>query len=137
MIRHVIYQSKRYTKQLSERVLLWTPRILLMTFIALITLYTYITFYKDSRMPITLQDAFIYFLPTVIMLMLLWIGWKHQLLDGVIILVLSFMFLSIYHAWMSLATFGLSLLIGVIFIESNYRLNHLKGYRRRDNGEII
>lgn len=102
----------------------WIARMLMIIFIMLITWYTYLTFFSDSHGVLIFEDILFYFLPSVVMLTILRIGWKHEKFEGIAILLVSFVFLGIYHVYLSLTAFFFLLFTGTLFLIDDYKINH-------------
>ncbi len=116
-------QSKRnYQYSLS-----WIPRTLMIIFIVFITGYTYMVFSSDSQRYLTITDILFYFLPSMIMLGVLRIGWEHEKVGGILVLLASFVFLAIYHVHLSTTVFFFLIITGALFLTNDYRVNRSSG----------
>lgn len=114
-------ESVNMTSNVSNRIRFssyqfWIPKVLLIIFIALITWYTYINFFIDPRNFLNLDNVLFYFLPSMVMLILLKIGWRHRKFEGIAILLISFIFLGIYHVYVGVAAFIDLLVTGALFL---------------------
>jgi hypothetical protein len=106
----------------TDRIIYWTPRIICILAILFISLFAADSF--DSRLTLGQQlTAFlIHLIPSFILLAFLIIGWKWELVGGIIFTAVGFgfapfIFMKNYHMnqsiWMSL---GIILMINVPFI---------------------
>lgn len=102
-------------KHTLNRWFLWVPRILSFVLIIFFTAYTYDIF---SYTPVVTrgEDLFFYMLPSLILTTILTLGWQHEHITGIFILLISGVFLLIYHVFISISVFILLLFIGTLFL---------------------
>jgi hypothetical protein len=94
---------------------LWVPRILSIVLIIYITAYTYDLF-SDTTVVTNGVELLFYMLPSLIIIMILTLGWRHEHITGMLILFISGVFLLIYHVFISIGVFITLLFIGTLFL---------------------
>lgn len=91
------------------------PRVLTVILIIGITVYTRILFSHVIG-----WELLAYLTPSLLLLILLQIGWKHEKFGGVLFLLCSFGFLLIYLVQISFPVFLLLIIIGVLFLVDDH-----------------
>lgn len=109
----------------------WTPRLLLISFLLFITWYTDLVFFRNPRAPLVFEDILFYSLPSIIVLGIVLAGWKHERFEGVAVMLISFVFLFMYHVYLSLAVFCFLLFTAALLLIDDYKITH---YKRRKTG---
>ena len=95
-------------------------------FLLFIIWYTDSIVFKSPAVVLTIEDILFYSLPSIVMFFILLVGWKHERFEGIAILSVSFVFLGIYHVYVSLASFFLLLFIGTLLLIDDYKISHHK-----------
>jgi hypothetical protein len=105
---------------MKEKVLLWIPRILAILAILFTMLFSIDAF--DGNEPITkkLIGFLIHNVPAFLLMIALWISWKHELIGGLLFIGLSIAGSIFFGAFTgnpaSLVVMGPFLVIGILFI---------------------
>lgn len=92
------------------------PQMLVMLFIALISWYTYATFFINTNSNSNTEDLLFYFAPSIIMLIIFITGRNHEKIEGSIILLTSIIFLLIYNVYVSIAAFLYLIFTGITLL---------------------
>lgn len=92
------------------------PYTLLLLYSICITFYIYQTFYTNTPHTFAADEAIINFLPSIFLLFLLVIAKKHERIEGVLLIAAAFVFLGVFHVYVSLASFIYLLITGVLFL---------------------
>ena len=102
----------------------WLPRILMILFIAFISLFALDVFSEYSGFEL-LTALFMHLIPSLVLVAFLVVAWKWEKLGGILIIVLSIIFFfafDVYESWISFLILVLPLVIvGVLFLISSRR----------------
>lgn len=100
--------------------LIWIPRVLAIVFIIFVTLFGLDVFSGDASFLEKLGGFFIHSIPSMILLLILFISWKKPLVGGSLFILFSIAFTLYFRTFRSLSTFLLLtfpfLLVGILFV---------------------
>jgi len=122
-----------------NKFIFWTPRILAILFIIFLAIFSLDVFGNDYTLWETVTGLFMHNIPSLILLIVLIISWKHEIVGGIGfilagILYIVFVLINViktgfewyYLAW-AVQISGAAFLIGIMFLIGWYR----KKKRRR------
>ena len=99
---------------------IWIPRVLAIVFIVFLTLFGLDVFSGDAPLLEKLGGFFIHSIPSMILLLILFISWKKPLIGGSLFILFSVAFALYFRTFRSLSTFLLLtfpfLLVGIFFV---------------------
>ena len=99
---------------------IWIPRVLAIVFIVFLTLFGLDVFSGDAPFLEKLGGFFIHSIPSMILLLILFISWKKPLIGGSLFILFSIAFALYFRTFRSLSTFLLLtfpfLLVGIFFV---------------------
>jgi len=100
--------------------LIWIPRVLAIVFIVFLTLFGLDSFSGDAPFLEKLGGFFIHSIPSMILLLILFIFWKKPLIGGSLFILFSIAFTLYFRTFRSLSTFLLLtfpfLVAGILFV---------------------
>ena len=100
--------------------LIWIPRVLALVFIVFLLLFGLDVFSENAPFMKKLGGFFMHSIPSIILLLILFIFWKKTLVGGFIFILFSIAFTLYFRTYGSLSTFLLLtfpvLLVGILFI---------------------
>jgi hypothetical protein len=101
--------------------LIWIPRVLAIVVIVFLTLFGLDTFSGDAPFLKELGDFFIHSIPSLVLLLVLFVFWKRPLIGGSLFILISVAFTLLYFKrFPSLSTFLLLIfpffLVGILFV---------------------
>jgi len=100
--------------------LIWIPRVLAIVFIVILSLFGLDVFSEDSPFLEKLGGFFIHSIPSLILLLILFISWKKPLIGGSLFILFSIAFTLYFRTYRSLSTFSFLtfpvVLVGILFI---------------------
>ena len=112
-----------------KKVLYWLPRILSIGFILFLSLFALDVFREYSGWKI-IPALFIHLLPSLILLVLIIIAWKHDLVGVAVFFIaaISYVLIAGFHRhWSWYASIsGPSVIIGILFLISWFQTRKLK-----------
>ena len=122
-------------KQKVGKFIYWTPRILSILFIAFLTLFSFDVFGQGYGFWGTLLAFFIHNIPVIILAILLWISWKHEIVGAIVFILAGLLYTILtlttaikngfefyYLAWI-VQIAGIAFLIGILFLINWKRKN--------------
>lgn len=99
--------------------LYWTPRVLCLLFVLLLSSFALDVFTQDRTALDTLPALLVHLIPTVLVLVALVVSWNHEWIGGLVFLGLAAAYAVFYAqgrvGWM-LVISGPLLLVGVLFL---------------------
>ncbi len=100
--------------------LFWVPRILTILFILFISLFALDSFEGDKSIIEKLGGFIIHLIPTIVLTILLYFAWRHELIGAIAFLILAALYLIIAWGKFPFATYliisGPLVIIGVLFL---------------------
>jgi hypothetical protein len=99
--------------------------IAIISFMLVYVIYNYFIMYPSFH---DFIDIIYYFLPIIILLILLKLGNRHEKFEGILILLFSFFFLGIYHFYIGVTVFLLLALTGLLLL---FHANNLPRIRKK------
>jgi len=100
--------------------LIWIPRVLALVFIVFLLLFGLDVFSENAPFMKKLGGFFMHSIPSIILLLILFISWKKPLIGGTLFILFSIAFTLYFRTYGSLSTFLLLtfpvLLVGILFI---------------------
>jgi hypothetical protein len=103
-----------------KKFITWLPRILTITFILFISLFSLDAFSEPNSFWINLIGFFIHLTPSFILLIILLISWKRKLIGGISFIALAIIFTFAFHTYEDIVTLLLislpPLLIGILYL---------------------
>ncbi|MFC1686266.1 hypothetical protein ACFLZZ_04585 [Nanoarchaeota archaeon] len=113
---------KKFSKNL-EKVLFWTPRVLMILFIGFLSLFA-LDVFGEYAFPEVLVALFMHLLPTFALIALLALAWKKEYLGGIAILLLGVVFTLFFNTYREIISFILISLpvfiVGGMFLWHHY-----------------
>lgn len=107
----------------SEKLLLWSPRVLTILFIMFLSLFAFDVFSANAPLIQKIGGFLIHLIPSFLLVCILIISWKKPLVGGVIFLILCVGFTLYFKTYTSLPTF-LTVSIPVVIIGGLFILSH-------------
>jgi len=98
-------------------VLLWTPRIICILFIAAISLFACDAFGNDTGFWKTLLAFLVHLLPTFLMIFILYLSWKRPWIGGMVFILAGIAYI-VWKGVMYPVVFIPLFLVGVLFLLS-------------------
>jgi len=105
--------------------LFWTPRIAAILFILFISMFALDIFDSNLGFWGTILGLFMHLIPSFIMIITLWISWKHEWLGGIVFILLGLLYIFmtlrsgiewyIALSW-SMTIAGPALFVGILFL---------------------
>lgn len=105
------------------------PREMLIAIIGFMIIYVVFNYFILSPSIHDFSDIIYYFLPIVILFILLKLGNKHEKFEGLFILLFSFFFLGIYHFYIGVVIFLLLALTGLLLLIHTNNLPRVRKQR--------
>lgn len=105
------------------------PREMLIAIIGFMIMYVLFNNFILSPSVHDFADIIYYFLPIVILFVLLKLGNKHEKFEGLFILLFSFFFLGIYHFYIGVTVFLLLALTGLLLLVHRSNLSRIRKQR--------
>ena len=100
--------------------LIWIPRVLAIVFIVFLLLFGLDVFSENAPFMKKLGGFFMHSIPSIILLLILFISWKKPLIGGTLFILFSIAFTLYFRTYGSLSTFLLLtfpvVLVGILFI---------------------
>jgi hypothetical protein len=107
-----------------SRVLVWTPRILVILFAAFISVFALDVFGEKRPFFEKILGFLIHLIPTFLIILSVIIAWRFKLIGGVLFAIVGIVFTLFFKTYTNIGRFAmLSLplfLIGALFIISNF-----------------
>ena len=114
------------------KILFWTPRVLMIIFIAFISLFALDSFEGDKNLIKKLLGFIIHLIPTFILILLLIISWRRELIGSLACFLLAVSYLIMTWGNFPLSTY--LLISGPLFLVSVlFGLNWIK--RKKHNNQ--
>lgn len=117
-------KSAKRTRKVSKFVY-WTPRILSIIFIAFLALFSLDIFGNGYTFWQTVVGLLMHNIPSIVLLIVLLISWKHEIVGGITFIIASFAYIALqtlryqfewYMISWSLIIAGPAFLIGILFL---------------------
>jgi hypothetical protein len=100
--------------------LFWIPRVLAIVFIVFLTLFGLDAFSENAPFLAKLGGFFLHSIPSLILLLMLFISWKKPLIGGTLFILFSIAFTLYFRTYRFPSTFLLLtfpfLLVGILFV---------------------
>jgi hypothetical protein len=105
---------------MKTRKLIWIPRVLAIVFIVFLTLFGLEPFSENAPFLSKLGGFFLHSIPSLILLLILFISWKKPLLSGFLFILFSIAFTLYFRTYRFPSTFLLLtfpfLVVGILFV---------------------
>ena len=114
--------------------LYWTPRILSILFICFLAMFSLDVFGQGYTISQLIIALFMHNIPVFILLIILWISWKHEIVGGIVFILAGLLYILIllmqpqfewYMLSWSLIIAGPAFLIGILWL-MNWRRKRRK-----------
>jgi hypothetical protein len=103
---------------------IWFPRIMLIIFALYLIIFAYDVFGGPQRFLDKIESFLLHIIPTIVLLLILWLAWKKPMWCGFLLILVCFIFTVFYHSYKTLMNFviisGAPFLIGILFIIVHY-----------------
>jgi hypothetical protein len=125
----IIRKGLRLMAKKSGRFIYWIPRILAILFIFLLALMSLDVITPENNLWQTITGLFMHNIPTLVLLIVLIISWKHELIGGIVFILAGLLYIfwaSLNVPWYlalswSITIAGPAFLIGILFMINWYR----------------
>ena len=107
-----------------ERVLYWTPRIASIAFILFLALFSLDIFEMQLGFWGTVLGLFMHNIPSLILLVVLLISWKHEIVGGIAFILAGLLYIAmlmrnpfeLYMIFWAMQISGIAFFIGILFL---------------------
>jgi hypothetical protein len=103
---------------------IWFPRIMMLVFALFLVVFSFDVFGGNQIFLYKLEGFLIHTIPTIVLLMILWLTWKRPMWGGLLFILVSLLFTLFFHTYRQWTSFliitGGPLLIGILFILVHY-----------------
>lgn len=147
MLREFIKQHlnssfpRKYPMRQVNRFLYWTPRVLSIIFILFLALFSLDIFEMNLGFWGTLLGLFMHNIPSLILLIILIISWKHEIVGGIAFILAGLLYIVLslgrnkfewyLLAW-ALQISGIAFLVGILFLVGWYKKKKIEKTKRKN-----
>ncbi|MGV8168862.1 MAG: DUF7670 domain-containing protein [Candidatus Nanoarchaeia archaeon] len=124
-----------------NRFLYWTPRVLSIIFILFLALFSLDIFEMNLGFWGTLLGLFMHNIPSLILLIILIISWKHEIVGGIAFILAGLLYIVLslgrnkfewyLLAW-ALQISGIAFLVGILFLVGWYKKKKIEKTKRKN-----